>query len=201
VNPFGFTGQRVSSVEYVDRVFDAFVDLNWCEIDRRSRFGTPIVVDRCVLECLSGLPLDHAVGLDALGLDVIATLRSLPPGVVNFVSGAVVRQWSPAVSLKGVVAEARSLKAGITQVGMLSAFAPRGVVVQSAGRPRSPSLLYAEELGIGVAYQSPNDEEAAILHAPAKRAVSVGTVHWRLLEAIFEQAVHSGIVFRSSTSV
>jgi hypothetical protein len=30
--------------------------------------------------------------------------------------------------------------------------------------------------------------------------VSVGTVHWRLLEAIFEQAIHSGVVFRSPTS-
>lgn len=200
MNPFGFIGERVRGVHYVERVFDAYVDINWDEVERRSPFGTPIVLDRFVLGCLSGLPFDHPVGLEALGPDVIAVLRSLPPGVVEFTSRGVVREWTPAISLNGAIVEAASLKAGITQVGILSAFAPRGVVVKSAGHPRSQSLRYAEELGIGVASQTRSNEKPSVVLAPAKRPVRIGTVYWRLLEAIFEHAIGSGVVCTGRTS-
>jgi hypothetical protein len=191
--PFGFTSHLVGDVRYLDRRFDAWVEFDLDEVQRRAEHGLDSITDRRSLEALASLPLGVSIPRARIDPIVLVMLDAAPRGAVEHHGNRVRRRWRPALKLTGVVSEVRSLVEGVRHVAILASQAPRGVVVCSARKPQRSSMDWAAELGIGVAHR-PLTGPASELLPPRPKAVRLGPVHWRLLETVFDEALRAGVI-------
>lgn len=180
----GITGDFVYGVSFAGEVFDAVLQVDSNEHQRRITAGLPAIADRDVLAAMAGLPYGLPVPWRDLTPWDETVVSAAPPGLVIDLGTSVVRVWRPAVRVRGVLIKSeRNWKSAITAAAWFWCDARRVAVVSTFPIDPAKAAAVARRQGVGLAVARVN--QVTVLAEPAATSPLPGARHWRFLETCY----------------
>lgn len=179
--PFGFAGTMLPSVDWAGTRFNAVIDPDWNEVERRDEAGLGAVTDVELLRAISTLPHGFEIAWEEIDPVTRALLDCAPQGILRSTSSGVMTEIHPPLRLVGIFCVSRHWRA-MDRVGVMASTAACGVVLRHYPRGLEEATHRARKFGLGLAVLKDNQHQ--LLVGPASRA-RPGLIRTMFVEALY----------------
>ena len=184
--PFGFSGTMLPSVDWAGTRFNAVIDPDWNEIERRDELGLGAVTDLRLLQAISTLPHGFQIAWEEIDPVTRAILDCAHQGVLCSTSMGVTTELRPPLRLVGVFCVSRHWRA-IDRVGVMASTAACGVVVRHQPRGLEEATHRARKFGLGLAVVKNDQHQLLVTPASRPRPSLIRTMFLEVLYRLWRQ--------------
>lgn len=197
--PFGFAGTILPSVDWAGTRFNAVIDPDWDEIERRDKAGLGALTDVPLLRAISTLPHGYDIAWEEIDPVMRAVLDCAPQGVLRSTPTGVMTEIQPPLRLVGIFCVSPHWRA-IDRLGVMASTAACGVVVRHQPRGLEEATQRARKFGLGLAVVKNDQHQLLVTPASRPRPSLIRTMFLEVLYRLWRQRTFAPKTFDQASS-